>query len=376
MVRVPIRRTYRVQTDSWPRIANGEHLLATAPTGSGKTLTAFLWSLNQFASGAWETGHTRVVYISPLKALNTDIRDNLLGPLDELKAAGPFPEVRVQTRSGDTPAGERQRMLRRPPEILITTPESLSLLLTTRNGQNTLTKVQTVILDEVHAIVDNRRGVQLMTALERLVDLSGEFQRLALSATVEPLESVAAYVGGYDESGEARPVSVVRANTEKKLDFRVHFPEEVHQAVENGQKIWDPLSDSFRDLIDENDSTLFFTNSRRLAEKITLKINEDQPGPLAYAHHGSLARDIRTDRRAASEGRGAASHRCHQLAGDGHRRGSSGRSGAGAVATFCRRHPAACRAGRSPGRRDQRRHPVSDPRPGFPRSGSAFPGPG
>lgn len=283
-----------VQAESWPRIAAGEHLLATAPTGSGKTLTAFLWALNQFAAGAWETGHTKVVYISPLKALNTDIRENLLGPLEELKAAGPFPEVRVQTRSGDTPAGERQRMLRRPPEILITTPESLSLLLTTRNGQNALTRVETVILDEVHAIVDNRRGVQLMTALERLVDLSGEFQRLALSATVEPLEDVAAYVGGYDEAGTPRPVGVIRANTDKRLEFRVRFPEEVHQAIENGQKIWDPLSDSFRDLIDGNDATLFFTNSRRLAEKITLKINEDQPGPLAYAHHGSLARDIRT----------------------------------------------------------------------------------
>ncbi len=283
-----------VQAASWPRIAAGEHVLATAPTGSGKTLTAFLWALNRFAAGAWATGHTRVLYISPLKALNTDIRENLLGPLNELKAAGAFPDIRVQTRSGDTPAGERQRMLRRPPEILITTPESLSLLLTTRNGQNVLTRVETVILDEVHAIVDNRRGVQLMTALERLVDLSGEFQRLALSATVEPLEAVAAYVGGYDEDGAARPVSVIRANAEKKLEFRVRFPEEVHQAIENGQKIWDPLSDSFRDLIDANESTLFFTNSRRLAEKITLKINEDQPGPLAYAHHGSLARDIRT----------------------------------------------------------------------------------
>lgn len=284
----------RVQTESWPRIAAGEHLLATAPTGSGKTLTAFLWSLNQFASGAWETGHTRVVYISPLKALNNDIRENLLEPLTELKALGGFPDIRVQTRSGDTPASERQRMLRKPPEILITTPESLSLLLTTRNGQNALTRVETVIVDEVHAVADNRRGVALMTSLERLVDLSGDFQRLALSATVEPLEEIAAYLGGFDETGAARPVSVVRADAEKRIRFRVRFPEAVQQALENGEKIWDPLADAFRDLIEHNNSTLFFTNSRRLAEKITLKINEDRPGPLAYAHHGSLAKDIRS----------------------------------------------------------------------------------
>jgi len=283
-----------VQSQSWPLIAAGRHLLATAPTGSGKTLTAFLWSLNQYASGAWEPGHTRVLYISPLKALNNDIRENLLQPLAELRAEADFPDIRVQTRSGDTPAGERQRMLRRPPEILITTPESLSLLLTSRNGMNALTRVETVIVDEIHAVVDNRRGVQLMTSLERLVDLSGEFQRLALSATVEPLEAVAAYVGGFESSGEPRAVDIVNARSEKSLTFRVRFPEEVRQAVENGQKIWDPLADSFRDLIDHNTSTLFFTNSRRLAEKITLKINEDLPGPVAYSHHGSLARDIRT----------------------------------------------------------------------------------
>jgi ATP-dependent Lhr-like helicase len=185
-------------------------------------------------------------------------------------------------------------MLRRPPEILITTPESLTLLLTTRNGMNALTRVETVILDEVHAVVDNRRGVTLMTSLERLVDLAGEFQRLALSATVEPLAAVAAYVAGFDAQDRARPMEIVRAHSDKALSFRVCFPEEARQAVENGKKIWDPLSDSFRDLIQHNASTLFFTNSRRLAEKVTHKINDNQPGPVAYAHHGSLARDIRT----------------------------------------------------------------------------------
>jgi ATP-dependent Lhr-like helicase len=283
-----------VQTDSWPAIATGDHVLATAPTGSGKTLTAFLWSLNQYATGVWTPGHTRVLYISPLKALNNDIRDNLLVPLSDLREAGGIPEVRVQTRSGDTSSGDRQRMLRNPPEILITTPESLSLLLTTRNGMNALSQVETVIVDEVHALVDNRRGVQLMTSLERLVELSGEFQRLALSATVEPLEAVAKYIGGYDDAGAPRPVHLVRASADKRIEFRVRFPEVVRQALEDGKKIWDPLSDSFRDLIEHNESTLFFTNSRRLAEKITLKVNEDQPGPIAYAHHGSLAKEIRT----------------------------------------------------------------------------------
>ncbi len=283
-----------VQTASWPLIAAGENVLATAPTGSGKTLTAFLYALNQYASGAWAPGHTRVLYLSPLKALNNDIRENLLNPLEELAAAGALPEIRVQTRSGDTSPGDRQRMLRHPPEILITTPESLALLLTTRNGQNALTDIETVIIDEVHAIVDNRRGVQLMTALERLGELAGDFQRLALSATVEPLEAVAAYVGGYHRDNVPRPVQIVRAAGSKSIDFHVRFPEDVHAALENGQKIWDPLADEFRDRIDGNTATLFFTNSRRLAEKITFKINEDGAAPLAYAHHGSLAREIRS----------------------------------------------------------------------------------
>ena len=289
-----------VQTQSWPRIAAGEHLVITAPTGSGKTLTAFLMALNAFATGDSKPGATRVLYISPLKALNNDIRRNLTEPLSQLKEifhdrGEAFPSLRVQTRSGDTPQGDRQRMLRRPPELLITTPESLLLLLTTVRGRQALSTVETVIVDEIHSIVENRRGVSLMTSLERLADIAGEFQRVALSATVRPLDAVAKYVGGADASGNPRPVGTVRSTAKKEIELSVRFPEAARAAAENGQKIWDPLSDSFKDVIDANRSTLFFTNSRRMAEKITLKLNDDAVGTVAYAHHGSLAREIRTE---------------------------------------------------------------------------------
>lgn len=285
----------QVQQASWPVIAAGEHTLITAPTGSGKTLTAFLWSLSQFANGAYVPGRTKVLYISPLKALNNDIQRNLLEPLQALESDYGYPQLRVQTRSGDTSQSERQRMLRRPPDILITTPESLGLMLTTRNGRQALSAVETLILDEIHAVADNRRGVQLMTNVERLADLSGEFQRIALSATVHPLEQVAAYIGGYTANGQARPVQIINTPGQKQLDFKVRLPVAVRNAADNGQKVWDPLSETFREVIDANHATLFFTNSRRLAEKITLKINEQEHEPLAYAHHGSLARDIRTE---------------------------------------------------------------------------------
>ena len=285
-----------VQANAWPKIAAGGHVLATAPTGSGKTLTAFLWSLNQFAAGVWRPGATRVLYVSPLKALNNDIQRNLLIPLEELRENADFPEISVRTRSGDTPGGERQRMLRHPPDILITTPESLMLLLTTVRGRQALATVETLILDEIHAVADNRRGAQLMVSVERLARLAGEFQRIALSATVRPLDAVAAYVGGCLPTGAEREVAVIDAAASgKEIALRVRYPETVRDAAAQDTKIWEPLADNFRDLIDGNRSTLFFTNSRRLAEQITLKVNEDQPAPLAYAHHGSLARDIRAE---------------------------------------------------------------------------------
>jgi len=166
-----------IQEIAWPEIACGEHLLITAPTGSGKTLTAFLWAINQFLTGQYSAG-ARVLYISPLKALNNDIERNLLTPLAELKALAAekgldFPRIRVQTRSGDTPAAQRRKMMNHPPEILITTPESLNLMLSSKGGQAGLGGFKTVILDEIHGVINSKRGVYLCTAVERLVPLCG-----------------------------------------------------------------------------------------------------------------------------------------------------------------------------------------------------------
>ncbi len=238
------------------------------------------------------------MYVSPLKALNNDIQRNLFDPLGALRArfedAGEaFPSIHVQVRSGDTSPGDRQRMLRRPPEILITTPESLALLLTSARGRASLAGIETVILDEIHSVVESRRGTVLMTSLERLGRSAGEFQRIALSATVHPLATIAAFVAGSDAGHLPRPIDIIEGRDEKQIRFSVRFPSGVRSALDAGHKIWDPLTDSFRTIITDNAATLFFTNSRRLAERITLKLNERESTPIAYAHHGSLAREIR-----------------------------------------------------------------------------------
>ena len=266
-----------VQAAAWPRIAAGEHVLLTAPTGTGKTLAAFLWAINQFVTGEYPTGHCRVLYVSPLKALNNDIQRNLLTPLHELEqvfrgAGRGVPRCPRLTRSGDTPQRERRRMLRTPPEILITTPESLNLLLSSHGGCGMLSGVQVVILDEIHSIIAGKRGTHLITAVERLVRLAGEFQRIALSATVRPLELVAEFVGGFarlaDGGYRPRPVAVVQATASKTYQVQVRFP-----AAAEALPVWDAITEECRAVIARNRSTLIFTNARRLAETLTWRIN-------------------------------------------------------------------------------------------------------
>ncbi len=294
----------------WPTIAAGENTLILAPTGSGKTLASFLACLDHLWRQPQLGRAVRVLYISPLKALNNDIARNLQVPLEGVaqtaqRLAFLLPTLEVGVRTGDTPTAERQRQIRRPPHILITTPESLHLLLTSR-ARDTLRNVTHCIVDEIHALCGNKRGVFLSLLLERLAALQTRpFVRIGLSATQRPLEEVARFLGGLEVDAEGtlhpRPVRIIDAGLRKDLDLRVINPVEQFGPLPE-RSIWPSIYRLLGDLIREHRSTLVFANDRRAVERITAFLNEE--GELARAHHGSVALEVRQQtEQALKEGR-------------------------------------------------------------------------
>ena len=330
------------QAQGWPPIQRGEHTLILAPTGSGKTLAAFLWGIDTLLRALQDEDAAapgiRMVYVSPLKALNNDIHRNLRVPLAGIqkhaRALGiALPPIEVAVRSGDTPSRERQSMLRRPPHILITTPESLYLMLTGARSRALFRRVHTVIVDEIHTLVGNKRGVHLALSLERLQHLAAQpIQRIGLSATIRPLEEAARFLGGNEvvpadaaADGDVqlipRPVTIVEASYHKPLDLRVETVVEDFRSLVGGS-IWPHIVPRLLALIRAHKTTLIFANNRRLAERIADWLNEQiaaeaegkasplleqgvargigflaagrgvQPA-LIRAHHGSTSREAR-----------------------------------------------------------------------------------
>jgi len=280
------------QREGWPRIREGRHTLIAAPTGSGKTLAAFLWAIDDlFRSGPELPDATRVLYVSPLKALGNDVQKNLEGPLAAIRALDPtLPEIRVLVRSGDTQPAARNAMRKRPPHILVTTPESLYILLTSDGGRALLKTVRTVIVDEIHAVAGSKRGAHLALSLERLEALAGPgLQRIGLSATQKPLEDVGRLLGG-----GGRDVSLVDAGHLRDLDLAVEIPDSPLATV-CSHETWQEIYDRMAALIRGHRTTLVFVNTRKLAERIAARLTEVLGPDAVTSHHGSLARDRRLD---------------------------------------------------------------------------------
>jgi len=297
------------QLRGWPAIQSGRHVLISAPTGSGKTLAAFLASLDVlFREGAQTDlpDETQVVYVSPLKALSNDIRKNLQEPLAGIRALlkqtnGREIDVRAEVRTGDTTAAQRHALIKKPPHILVTTPESLYLLLTSESGRRMLATTRTLIMDEIHAVVDDRRGAHLALSVERLAALTksasnGPLQRVGLSATQKPIEEVARFLVGanaVDAAGNP-DCEIIDIGHRRELDLAIELPKSPLEAVMSNE-VWEEIYHHLAELIQAHRTTLVFVNTRRMAERVTHHLSELLGADAVTSHHGSLSAKLRLD---------------------------------------------------------------------------------
>src|SRR6201997_2065322 len=320
------------QVRGWPQIQSGRHVLISAPTGSGKTLAAFLASLDAlFRAGAEAEvpDETQVVYVSPLKALSNDIRKNLQEPLTGIRSllcegnGGPPSrgygaaseiDVRAEVRTGDTTPAQRQALIKKPPHILVTTPESLYLLLTSDSGRQMLSTARTLIMDEIHAVLDDRRGAHLALSVERLASLTkNPLQRIGLSATQKPIEEVARFLVGANcrafVSNASGPncrltqrasepdqpnCEIIDIGHRRAMDLAIELPKSPLEAVMSNE-VWEEIYHRLAKLIQAHRTTLVFVNTRRMAERVTHHLSELLGADTVTSHHGSLSAKLRLD---------------------------------------------------------------------------------
>jgi ATP-dependent Lhr-like helicase len=293
-----------VQMEGWRRIAAGFDTLIAAPTGSGKTLAAFLWALSDLcerASAGKLEDRVHVVYISPLKALGNDIEKNLAVPLSDIRELAeqeelPLADIRTAVRTGDTPAKDRQLQLRNPPHILITTPESIYILLTAEKSRRILERAETVIVDEIHALAADKRGAHLALSLERLDRLAGRrLQRIGLSATQKPIEEIARFLVGASRCGTdgAARCSIVDSGHRRNIDLSVEVPDDFELGPIPSHDHRAAIYDRIVQLVAEHRTTIVFTNTRRMVERVAHALSERLGKQNVRAHHGSLSRESR-----------------------------------------------------------------------------------
>jgi len=289
------------QAEAWPVIKAGRHTLIAAPTGSGKTLAAFLTAIDELVRQSVEgrlADATQVVYVSPLKALSNDVHRNLEAPLAgiqrELRRSGlPDVEIRTWVRTGDTSPAERERMRRRPPHILVTTPESLYVLLGSDSGRKMLATTRAVIVDEIHAVALNKRGVHLSLSLERLGTLSGNrLLRIGLSATQNPIQTIGQLLVGCAPESRKPEVAIIDVGHQRARDLQIEVPDSPLEAVMSGE-VWQQVYDRLMRLIEAHRTTLVFVNTRRMAERVARELSERLGDGAVTAHHGSMAKDQR-----------------------------------------------------------------------------------